>query len=216
MAALSRAKSSGFAVGETMTSAQANTIDANAAAGVKRANTVSGVRSMPLALVGETYTTATATTTHVTRSSAGDTYMPAPTTTGANRKASFAMLGLPVGHTLVGVTVRLQPSPGHIGEPAQLPVATLYSISSSGVSTVVAAKGYAWAGTAAYHAGVTLDLEASGSTVLSHTILSSPYLVQLRAESGQNATGQVTILGIDANVTVDTASGGTDFTHWLR
>ena len=206
MAASTRANSAGFSKLEKMTSAQANTIDTNAAAGVRRDSTGTGARSMPLALVG------LSTTATFMRVSGGSVFFNTTTATATTWSATFDLLGLPPGHELTQTIVRVQPAVGpHAAAPAKLPHATLYTVATYGTVSTVGTASYTWVSTAAYEAAWSLPINTPGHTIASGKV----YRIEVRSETGQYATGTVTMKSIICSVTPDLASGGADFTFWV-
>jgi hypothetical protein len=122
------------------------------------------------------------------------------------------LVGLPHGHTLAGVKIKVQPTmSGHGGQPASLPALTLYKQNSAGSQTMCGTTSYPSQdfNVQTYEAG--FELAVTYSTTIDRT--GYTYLVAFQSESGSNSA-DVYVYGLYANVTINANEGGPDFRFW--
>lgn len=193
-----------IAFGGKVPSAQLNGVGLQAAQSVNRNNTVTGSKYLPIRPFAQhdgtnvmylklgsgcglfTYNTAT-----------GDIYWP--------------IEGLPRGHLLTGVTLHIQPTPGHGGQPAQLPEMRLYKeVNTSTTPTLLGSATHTWVDVGTYDAGFSYAITLSETINPSTTI----YMVGFILESGVNSAAGLVISNFQAHVTVDNTEGGPDYRFW--
>lgn len=213
MAALTRAKAAGWSRYEQLTSTQADTMDSNGAAGVARASTAGGAKAVSTTYVG----TQLGYTAAVVAPGADMSWIfRASGSSGAAGTAIFALVGLPHGHTLNSVTAKFVAA-AHTALPTTLPKIVLKRRYYGAATGGVALGSADFAGTVGtYDATAGFSLSATGGATAVRTIdlENYEYWVTIRNESGTGSKGSLALWGIQANVTVDTASGGADFTFW--
>lgn len=212
MAAAARAKPTNWASHEEVTSTQLNTVDTNAAGGVQRTSSHSGAKSLQPVYLGTEGGGTGAVTDVVTFTALGAYRFHASGSSGADGTAHFALLGLPHGHTLNSVTISLVCA-SHVSAPATTPKITVsrHAYGTASSSTIGTAAHSGTAGT--YAAGFSL---AAGIATAAQTVdlENYTYTFKIRNESGANSKGGMILRGLQANVTLDTASSGADFTFW--
>lgn len=200
----------GWGEGELVTPTQINLLDLRQAQSINRHNSVGGWGAIPFHFVGEYATGGTG----LVYSASGGVYM----TTGAGTKSGTSTYSIDLrpmkGHSLDGVRLHITPAGGHAGQPAQLPVITLYRIAiATGVVTNMGTATYAWGGgdPGNYQAGFFLSI-----TGLAHTIdtAANDYRLEVTVESGLNYVDNGKLDGIQANITVDASEGGPDIVFW--
>lgn len=207
MASNVRAKSIGYSVGSKMSSAEANTIDTNAARAVSRTATFGGLKTVAFTYMGKNPTSAASCSCSV----ASGTYRLHASTWAQQAWHSFIIHEMPAGHSVSQLNVYCLPSPGHNASPDYLPHVRIWSITVS-QRTCIASVAYSWVSTAAYHAGLTLVATvATGAVTIND---SSLYVLEFGTEGGAHATGSVELRAVAPTVSCATASGGVDFTFW--
>jgi hypothetical protein len=105
-------------------------------------------------------------------------------------------LDVPNGATLTSVSIFFHPAPGHVGLPAQMPVATVRAASSStGLAASVATATDSSSTLSAYEAGHVLTVGGMAHTVDRST---ERYHVTFTAEAGANALPLATTITVSA------------------
>jgi hypothetical protein len=213
MAASQRVKTGGWSVKEQLTSAQMTTVDITAAAGVRRDSTTGGARSVPCVFLGTLGGAASAIVSPGSNLTWG---FRATGSAGAAGTAGFALLDLPHGHTLNSISVKFFAATSHTILPTTKPRVVLYRKAwNLSTATVLATATFA-GNTAAFKATAGFTLTATGvaASVATINLASYAYFVTVRGESGSGSKASLLMAGLQANVTVDVASGGVDFTFW--
>lgn len=202
MAANERARANGFGLDDTLTYAELNSIDLNAAGCVNRKNSNTGWRTIH--------------SPGFTRITTAGVVLCYPVTAGVTKfvNTSGALLFdapfLPDNHYIKGIRCYILPAGGHVDEPAGLPQLSLY-LAYGSAQTLVAAASYTWVSTAAYEAGFWLSAGTVYHTIDSQT---NNYVIQIGGESGANSVTGMKLKYTQIKVSCATASGGTDFTFW--
>jgi hypothetical protein len=205
MAANVRANAANWAQGDLLTPTQANTIDTNAAAAIKRSSTVGGLKALPITYCGSTDSAGDKTPLYFN----GAHYLKG--IVGGAIGAVFS-LNLLHGHTLTGVRVVLMPGGVHGAQPATLPSLSIAKISIQGTLTSLGSVTYTWVSVPVYEdvGGVYLDVLGLNEVVNNAAY---HYVAQIMPEGGANAL-DAKLCSIQAQMTVDTAEGGADFSLW--
>lgn len=207
MAANARSKATTWGANERVAHANFETVEANAAGAVNRANTAGGYKRMPLVFGGKY------SVKDLVVATSGIPYV--VTTTATDEQLfTFPLVGLPEHGSLSGVVVRIRPTAGHSGTPGVLPRVRLIKTTYAGTASVLATATYTWASTAAYE---NYDLDLTLTPGAAQSIQNVGLAVEYRNEGGSNAAGLVSIKRIAANIGIASAaaSGGLDFSFWL-
>jgi hypothetical protein len=199
--ALARAKTGGYSEGDEVTTTEINTINANAALAVRRVDTESGWRTVPLSYIGET---SCSIAPLVTVASTGIVQF--SHTASAVTGSVFFGLSLPEGHTFNGMEVFLKLNTGHTAVPAQKPAAQVIAKAATAtVGTVIASGVLTYASAGAYNYASAAISVSTASTVIAGATTS--YTLKVTNESGTGAVGGMNILGARIYMTIDTSSG---------
>ena len=206
MAANSLVNSTGWGLNNVCTSTQGQALQVQGGQSVNRTNTISGSRALPLIINNG------ATVEITTSASDGTVY-----TTDVNGwPHAMPLVGLPNGHLLTGVRLWILPnSTSRSGEVATKPVFKLFKKESvlTAAATLLGMATATWASEAAYEAGEGLLVTGLTETINLDT---HNYFIVFTGETGANAYAGLTLCGLDAIVTIDTAYGGQDLTQWRK
>lgn len=205
MAANSRANSSGWSLGEKLTYTQANTLDTNGAQSVNRNSTESGWRRVPIAPMSESY----GATPHIYKCGVNGIV----SMLNADVEMFVPLHGLPQGHVLNNIRVKLVPQSGHGALPTTLPIVSLILDDALGPATVVKSVACTSANVGTYQLGFTLTPAATPTVTIDNS--AHVLLVGIKPEHGTNSIYGLVVMSIEAYCTVDPSYAGPDFSFWL-
>lgn len=203
MAANSRSKSTTWGENERVRHTHFETVDANAAKAVARTSTTGGSINYPLVYGGSNSVT-----------NVGVFYTSGGVLSLSNQISwvMFPMDRLPDGHLIESVAMSFTPAAGHTAEPANLPAVRVQKVATGGTATTLGSAAYTWVDTASYHAGFTLTATCGSERI---DLKNNRYQIRVLAESDTNSVNGCVIECARVDMTMDTASAGTDLSHWI-
>lgn len=206
MSANNLVKPAGYGTNDIVLASELQALQVQGAQAINRTSTFSGSRAQAVVFAGASAEFAFNNVGELVQIATNGEYMMIP------------LLDLPNGHVLTRVRMWILPVDAVRGgtPPDYLPWLQVFKLQPSLASATPTQLGSAlatWGSEAAYEAGQSLDVNGLTETIDLDTYA---YFATFRGEADGSSFAGMKISGLDVTVTIDTAYGGADLTHWRR